>query len=152
MEHPIHVWAYVVMPEHVHLLVWPTEVEFKISKLLETVKSSVSKRARNHLSRTNPAVIEAAGGEFHFWQPGRAMTGTSIMRPRSGPPSTTSTCTPLVAAGASVPKTGRGRVPESTPGFATIRSPSTANRFRPTRDVERSLVELSSRVSRSRSP
>ncbi|MCX7409106.1 MAG: transposase [Planctomycetales bacterium] len=69
-EHPIHVWAYVVMPEHVHLLVWPTEPEFKISKLLETVKSSVSKRARNHLLRTNPAVIEATDGEFHFWQPG----------------------------------------------------------------------------------
>ena len=69
-EHPIHVWADVVMPEHVPLLVWPTELEFKISKLLETVKLSVSMRARNHLLRTNPAVIEAAGGEFHFWQQG----------------------------------------------------------------------------------
>ena len=57
-ERPIHVWAYVVMPEQVHLLVWPTEPEFKISKLLETVKSSVSKRARNHLLRTKPETID----------------------------------------------------------------------------------------------
>ena len=69
-ELPIHVWAYVVMPEHVHLLIWPIEREFEISKLLETVKTSVGKRAGNHLRRTNPAALEASGGEFHFWQSG----------------------------------------------------------------------------------
>ena len=69
-ELPIHVWAYVVMPEHVHLLVWPVEREFKISRLLETVKTSVAKRAGNHLRRTNPALLAKTNGEFHFWQAG----------------------------------------------------------------------------------
>ena len=67
---PIHVWAYVVMPEHVHLLVWPVERDFEISKLLETVKTSVAKRAGNHLRRNNPTAIESSGGEFQFWQSG----------------------------------------------------------------------------------
>jgi putative transposase len=68
--HPVHLWAYVVMPEHVHLLIWPVEPEFEISNFLETLKTSVSRRARNHLLRTNPTAVEELQGEFHFWQPG----------------------------------------------------------------------------------
>lgn len=67
---PIHVWGYVVMPEHIHLLVWPIEREFEISKLLETVKTSVAKRAGNDLRRTSSATIGASGQEFQFWQSG----------------------------------------------------------------------------------
>jgi len=58
------------MPEHVHLLVWPVEREFEISKLLETVKTSVAKRAGNRWRQSNPAAIEASDGEFQFWQSG----------------------------------------------------------------------------------
>ena len=68
-ELPIHVWAYVVMPEHVHLLVWPTEHKFKISRLLETIKTSVGKRAGNHRRRTNASSLRE-DEEFHFWQSG----------------------------------------------------------------------------------
>jgi len=67
-ELPIHVWAYVVMPEHIHLLVWPIERQFKISRLLATIKLSVSKKAANHLRRNNPKKLE--GTEFQFWQSG----------------------------------------------------------------------------------
>jgi putative transposase len=70
LRHPIHIWAYVVMPEHVHLLVWPAEPDCSISDLLETVKSSVSKRAHNHLLKHNPKILDATDGEFHFWQAG----------------------------------------------------------------------------------
>ena len=67
---PIHVWAYVVMPEHVPLLVWPVERDFEIAKLLETVKTSVAKRAGNPLRQNNPAAMDACGGGFQFWQSG----------------------------------------------------------------------------------
>ena len=67
---PIHVWAYVVMPEHVYLLIWPIDPDFKISKLLGTVKTSVAKRAGNHLRQNNPTAIESVDGEFQFWQSG----------------------------------------------------------------------------------
>jgi len=68
-KHPVHIWAFVVMPEHVHLLVWPSELKYPISDFLESLKSSVSKRARNHRLRSNPSLL-AANEEFHFWQAG----------------------------------------------------------------------------------
>jgi putative transposase len=66
-KHPIHVWACVVMPEHVHLLVWPTDHKFPISDLLESLKSSVSKRARNYYLKHG---LASQTEEFHFWQAG----------------------------------------------------------------------------------
>jgi putative transposase len=69
-KYPVHIWSYVVMPEHVHLLVWPFEPEFKISKLLESVKTSVAKRYANQLRKQNPSAFKEVDGEFQFWQSG----------------------------------------------------------------------------------
>src|SRR5207302_454219 len=43
--HRFDVWAYVVMPEHAHLLVWSPETELDISDVLNSIKQSVAKRA-----------------------------------------------------------------------------------------------------------
>ena len=67
---PIHVWAYAVMPEHIHLLVWPTERDFEIVKLLESVKTSVGKRAGNHWRKNDLPAIDGIGGDLQFWQSG----------------------------------------------------------------------------------
>ncbi|MCB9953323.1 MAG: hypothetical protein H6824_20305 [Planctomycetaceae bacterium] len=32
--HNLHLWSYVIMPEHVHLLFWPTTAEDSISAIL----------------------------------------------------------------------------------------------------------------------
>jgi len=69
-KHPIHIWAYVLMPEHVHLLIWPTSPALEVSDVLSSIKQSVAKRARNYLLKNNPSVIERLGGHFHFWQDG----------------------------------------------------------------------------------
>ena len=55
------------MPEHVHLLLWPTSPLFQVSAYLSTIKQSVSKRARLHLRRRDPIRLEKG---FHFWQDG----------------------------------------------------------------------------------
>jgi len=39
--HRFHIWAYVIMPEHAHLLVWPTELVYDISDVLNSIKQSV---------------------------------------------------------------------------------------------------------------
>jgi putative transposase len=39
-------WAYVIMPEHVHLLIWPRERPYSISAILKAIKQPVSFRAR----------------------------------------------------------------------------------------------------------
>src|SRR6266700_5802315 len=52
-----HVWAYVIMPEHAHLLLWPTEFNYDISDILNSIKQSVSKRALSYVLQNAPAFI-----------------------------------------------------------------------------------------------
>jgi putative transposase len=49
-----HVWAYVIMPEHAHLLVWPTAEHYEISDVLNSIKQSVAKRALLFVRREAP--------------------------------------------------------------------------------------------------
>ena len=44
-KHQFHVWAYVIMPEHVHLLIWPCQPIYSISRILTTIKQSVARNA-----------------------------------------------------------------------------------------------------------
>jgi putative transposase len=69
-------WAYVIMPEHVHVVLWPHE-NIKISQILTTLKQSVSKRAILWLKQNAPAYlsrmedIQPNGSRIHrFWQRG----------------------------------------------------------------------------------
>jgi putative transposase len=69
-KHPVHLWAYVIMPEHAHLLWWPHDPKFKVEDLLSTVKQSVSKRALVWLRKNDPTYLSRFSGSFHFWQDG----------------------------------------------------------------------------------
>ena len=75
-KHPFHVWAYVIMPEHTHLLIWPNELEYDISEILNSIKQSVAKRALLYVRREAAAFLRMEdrqpNGEIHyrFWQRG----------------------------------------------------------------------------------
>jgi putative transposase len=76
-KHAFHIWAYVIMPEHVHLLVWPTKASYSISEILNSIKQSVSKRALLYVAHKAPAFLSRMqdrqpNGEVHFrfWQRG----------------------------------------------------------------------------------
>ena len=76
-KHGFHVWAYVIMPEHVHLLVWPPEPVYDISEILNSIKQSVSKRALLYVRLHAPAFLKRMedrqpNGQVHyrFWQRG----------------------------------------------------------------------------------
>ena len=43
--HSIHIWAYVIMPNHVHLIIFPLKSEYQISKILWALKYPVSRWA-----------------------------------------------------------------------------------------------------------
>jgi putative transposase len=69
-------WAYVVMPEHVHVVLLP-QPGVRISAILTTLKQSVSKRAILWLKENNPAFLTrledcspAGRRSHHFWQRG----------------------------------------------------------------------------------
>ena len=69
-------WAWVIMPEHVHLAVYPRSGT-TIASILKTLKQSVSKRAINWLKDNAPSylptieVVQSNGKPTHrFWQRG----------------------------------------------------------------------------------
>ncbi len=76
-KHGFHLWAYVIMPEHVHLLLWPTRYDYSISRILTTLKQSVSKRALLFVREHVPIFLlqmkdHQPNGVVHhrFWQRG----------------------------------------------------------------------------------
>ncbi len=44
-RHEFDLWAWVIMPEHVHLLVYPDSDEPTVGPMLSTIKQSVAKKA-----------------------------------------------------------------------------------------------------------
>jgi putative transposase len=56
-KHAFHLWAYVFMPEHVHLLIWPTKPVYDISSILTTIKLSVTRKAHNHAQQFAPQTL-----------------------------------------------------------------------------------------------
>jgi putative transposase len=75
-KHGFHIWAYVFMPEHVHLLIWPTAT-YDVSKVLATIKLSVTRNAVSYVKNTAPnflsrmADIQPNGDcHYRFWQRG----------------------------------------------------------------------------------
>ncbi len=47
-------WAYVLMPNHVHLFIYPTRNEYKIAAILQSIKGKTSKRYRDILLAERP--------------------------------------------------------------------------------------------------
>ena len=69
--------AYVIMPEHVHVLINPRQTNYDIAAIQKTLKQSVSRKALNWLKEHDPAFLKRLEGEkagnrtrYHFWQPG----------------------------------------------------------------------------------
>ncbi len=76
VKYQFKVWAYVFMPNHVHLLIFPTAEDYNISKILQSIKLSVSKRMINYIKHNYPeslsylAADKDGGGKYLFWQEG----------------------------------------------------------------------------------
>ncbi|MCY2926061.1 MAG: transposase [Planctomycetota bacterium] len=75
-KHPFDLWAYVIMPEHVHLVLWPHE-GVGISRILKGIKLPVTGRVlawvTAHAPEFLPRMIHRnASGQAsrHFWQRG----------------------------------------------------------------------------------
>jgi putative transposase len=75
-EWPVDLWAWVVMPEHVHLIVVPYEPQTKIGKFLRALKEPVARKAISWLEANAPewisriSVKEGNRTRRRFWQPG----------------------------------------------------------------------------------
>ncbi len=74
-RHDVALWAYVFMPEHVHLLVRPRKAEYSISAFLLAVKQPVARWVlRFHKKNQTPQLEQMATGQskqpYRFWQAG----------------------------------------------------------------------------------
>ena len=76
-RHNMLIWSYVLMPEHVHLLVMPRNESYSIERFLASAKRPVAWKARRHLMQErNTSWLERLSvrrGDrtvFRFWQPG----------------------------------------------------------------------------------
>ncbi len=47
-------WAYVLMPKHVHLFIYRTQNEYEIAAILQSMKAKTSKRYRDILLAESP--------------------------------------------------------------------------------------------------
>jgi putative transposase len=70
-----HLWAYVVMPEHVHVLVFPGNAPERMSAFLRVLKEPVARKAIRHMKDHASAwlarvtVPEGRRVRHRFWQP-----------------------------------------------------------------------------------
>jgi putative transposase len=74
-ESPFDLWAYVIMPEHVHLLVYPRE-NIELGRVSGSMKEAVARQAIQFLEVNAPewlpriTVREGKRNRRRFWQPG----------------------------------------------------------------------------------
>jgi putative transposase len=88
MEWDVALWAYVVMPEHIHPIVWPRQPVYVMASILRAIKEPVGRRASSYLARHAPEWLpritphRGRRTERHFWQPGGGCD-RNIIEPRT---------------------------------------------------------------------
>jgi len=76
VKHRFDLWAWVIMPEHAHLLIWPRQPVHETSKILADVKRPVGQKAIAWLLENRPAFLERLTVRTRsrtcrrFWQTG----------------------------------------------------------------------------------
>ncbi|MBD3258233.1 hypothetical protein GF377_07350, partial [candidate division GN15 bacterium] len=70
------IWAYVVMPEHVHLLVFPSGEEHEVGAILRSLKEGFSRSIVKHWCESSPQMLKRIRTQrgnrivHSFWQEG----------------------------------------------------------------------------------
>jgi len=87
-QHDFLLWAWVIMPEHAHLLVCPREKTYRVSLFLRSAKQPVTNKALAHVRKCAPGFLERMlevqpGGRrgYRFWQRGGGYD-TNLWTPR----------------------------------------------------------------------
>jgi putative transposase len=76
-KHEFDLWAYCIMPEHAHILLWPRREFYDISKVLNSMKQSVAKRVLLFVNAEVPRFLKRMEDRqpsgricYRFWQRG----------------------------------------------------------------------------------
>ena len=73
--HNFEVWAYVFMPEHVHIMIYPINEIYSISDILKSIKQSISRKFINYCRWNKPQLLShletgLKSPRYRFWQDG----------------------------------------------------------------------------------
>ncbi len=74
--HQVSLWAYIFMPDHVHLIVYPRTVPYSIETFCKDFKSRVGRKAIKFICDNHPEVVprltryRGMECERAFWQSG----------------------------------------------------------------------------------
>ncbi|MBD3418767.1 MAG: hypothetical protein GF398_01490 [Chitinivibrionales bacterium] len=77
-KHDFQLWAYVLMPNHVHLLIWPHQSTYDSARILNDTKGRMAKQYRYYILENEPEKFEKykkydkskRRNVFRFWQAG----------------------------------------------------------------------------------
>jgi len=74
-KHRFSLWAYVFMPDHVHLLINPMNETYSISDILKDIKTDAARKAVKYLKENNPSGLSQMSTnqkyrKHRFWQKG----------------------------------------------------------------------------------
>jgi len=74
-KYQFDVWAYVIMPDHIHILIMPLLENYTISNILKSIKQSVARKTLIYYRKNKPEHIKLfETGQKHtqylFWQDG----------------------------------------------------------------------------------
>jgi putative transposase len=76
IDHDFALWAYVFMPNHAHIIVYPRKQEYDIADIRKSIKEPVARQAIKYLEKNSPewlAKITRRRGKTEerlFWQSG----------------------------------------------------------------------------------
>ncbi|MBD3422065.1 MAG: hypothetical protein GF398_18285, partial [Chitinivibrionales bacterium] len=57
-EHGFELWAYVLMPNHVHLVIWPHQSTYDIARIHNAAEGRMAKQYRDHVLENEPDNFE----------------------------------------------------------------------------------------------
>lgn len=90
-EMDVALWAYVVMPEHVHVLLCPRQPQYEMRRILAALKRPVATAAKEYLTAHRRVdwlerltIRRSTRTVFRFWQPGGGFD-RNIVRERTVP-------------------------------------------------------------------
>jgi len=74
-KHKFDIWAYVIMLEHIHLIIFPKESDYSISKILYSIKRPVAKEVIKHMRENSSRNLKLLStgqknAPCRFWLPG----------------------------------------------------------------------------------
>ena len=78
-EHQFQLWAYVLMPNHVHLLIWPLNAKYNIASILNSMKGRMAKKYRDQENFLRECLENRIYSEFSIFGEKLLIIGRQVL-------------------------------------------------------------------------